>query len=173
MRPNQIKLSSQTFSDWQPVNFHGSEFGAGIGCNVSEGAVLTYSIEFTFDNPYTKLPVSISRTTTTATATFKEEHGKAVGDTITVGGHREDNLKGTFEITAATATTVDFTVADTGSASENGYAVVCTVFVHPDISGVSDNQEAAFDKPPTAYRLNCTSYTSGLVTANITFADLP
>lgn len=171
MRPKQIKLDSQAFSNWVPVNFHGSEFGAGVGCNVS--GTLTYNVEFTFDNPYTKLPVSISRTGTTATATFKEAHGKVAGDTITTGGHREDNLKGTFEIDAVTDNTVDFTVADTGSTSESGYAVVCSVFIHPDISGATDNQEAAFDQPPTAIRANCTSYSSGLLTVNLTFADLP
>lgn len=174
MRPKQQKLTALGTSPWVVVDFHSGAFGVGIGVNLSESADLTYSVQFTFDNPFKELDCTITRATTVATATFSENHGKAVGDDIQVNGIREDNLKGLFVIASVPSeTTLTYTVVDTGSTSEKAKAVLYSVFTHPDLSSLTTKAEAALSQPPTAIRLNCTVFAVGTVTANYTFVDLP
>lgn len=174
MKQKQQKASAAGALSWIPQPFQGSSYQSGVAVSLSEGATLTYSVEFSLDNPYKQLDCSISRSATTATVTFKENHGKAVGDSIQVNSTREDNLAGVHAIASVPSeTTLTYTVSDTGSTSENAKAVLYTVYAHPDLSALSANAEAGFVQPPTVVRLNVTAYTSGTVTANYTYTDRP
>lgn len=51
MRPQVVTVSSQAISVPQPVNWRERNFKLGIGVAISSGAVLTYSVQHTFDNP--------------------------------------------------------------------------------------------------------------------------
>jgi len=49
-RPIRVTVSSATSSRVIPLNTYISPFNVGIGCDVSAGGVLTYTVEHTFDN---------------------------------------------------------------------------------------------------------------------------
>ena len=49
MRPFSVTVGSQTTSDVLPINWRQLPFSVGIGCVVSPGANLVYSIQHTFD----------------------------------------------------------------------------------------------------------------------------
>ncbi len=125
MKPAKQTLTALSNAPWVPVDYRVNGFGIGIGVNVSDGGVLTYSIQHTFDPVSAPVSVSIARVTTAATVTFDEAHGKSIGDSITVTGTTEDNLVGTFAIASVpTDTTLTYTVTDTGSAAESARASV-------------------------------------------------
>ena len=167
MRPKKQSLSAAGDANWIPVDFRGDQFGISIGVNVS--GTLTYSIQHSFDSPYNTMPVTITRTTTTAVADFGEPHGKVVGDSINVIGIREDNLDGVHEITAVATNTVSYVVANTGSTSEQGKAILFSVFENDDLTALTASADGGYVLPPTVTRLSVSSYTSGTVTANFTF----
>ncbi len=52
MRRQDVTLSSATASAPLPINSIESAFNIGIGCVLSAGAVLTYSVQHTFDNVF-------------------------------------------------------------------------------------------------------------------------
>lgn len=52
MRRQEVTLSSVTSSAPLPVDYRAAVFNIGIGCSISSGAVLTYSIQYTFDDVY-------------------------------------------------------------------------------------------------------------------------
>lgn len=167
MRPKKQTLSAAGDANWIPVDYRGNQFGVSVGVNVS--GALTYSIQHSFDSPFDEKPVTITRVTTTATADFGEPHGKVVGDSINVIGIREDNLDGVNAITAVTANTVDYVVADTGSTSEEGKAVLFSVFDNDDLNGLTVSADGGYVLPPSVTRLSVSAFTSGTVTANFTF----
>ena len=167
MRPKKQTFSAAGDANWSPVDFRGDQFGVSIGVNVS--GTLTYSIQHSFDSPYNTMPVTITRTTTTAVADFGEPHGKVVGDSINVIGIREDNLDGVHEITAVAANTVSYVVADTGSALEEGKAVLFSVFSNDDLAALTASADGGYVLAPSVTRLTVSAYTSGTVTANYTF----
>jgi len=166
---SQIVANAAGLSDFYPVSNYGEWNGQGIQLHISDGASLPYSLEFTNSPLGNKLPISVSRTTTTATATFKVNHGLQVGDVVVVGGIREDNLVGNFKVASVPAADqVTYTVADTGATSaEGGYAVPLAVDTNADADGVTGDVVTNFVLPPSAFWVNVTSYTSGRVTANI------
>jgi hypothetical protein len=51
-RPVRVTVSSQTVSNVIPLNTYGDPFNVGIGCDVSAGASLTYTVQHTFDDVF-------------------------------------------------------------------------------------------------------------------------
>jgi len=49
-RPVYVTVSSQTASKVIPLNTYADPFNVGIGCDVSSGGSLTYTVQHTFDN---------------------------------------------------------------------------------------------------------------------------
>ena len=52
MRRQEVVLSSATASAPIPVDYRAQVFNIGIGCSLTAGATLTYSIQHTFDDVY-------------------------------------------------------------------------------------------------------------------------
>lgn len=50
MRPQSITVSSATTSAWLPVDHRKIPFNIGFGVVVSAGGVLTYKIQYSFDD---------------------------------------------------------------------------------------------------------------------------
>ena len=170
MRPKRQFLDAQGNAPWVPVDYRGTQFGVGIGVNVSDGATLTYSIQHSFDEPELLLDCTISRAATSATARFKEAHGKVVGDSINVTGINEPNLSGVFDIASVPSdTTLTYTVSDTGSTDERARAVLFSVFENADLSGQTGKQNGNYVLPPSVIRLVITAHTDGNATANYNF----
>lgn len=51
MRPIIATVGSQTTSATLPVDYVDTYFAIGFGCVISAGAVLTYKVQHTFDDP--------------------------------------------------------------------------------------------------------------------------
>lgn len=51
-RPVRVTVSSQTVSSVIPLNTYGDPFNVGIGCDVSAGGSLTYTVQHTFDDVF-------------------------------------------------------------------------------------------------------------------------
>ena len=49
-RPVRVTVGSVASSSVIPLNTYGDPFSVGIGCDVSAGGVLTYTVQHTFDN---------------------------------------------------------------------------------------------------------------------------
>lgn len=49
-RPVRVTLGSATASQVIPLNTYGDPFNVGIGCDVSAGGSLTYTVQHTFDD---------------------------------------------------------------------------------------------------------------------------
>jgi hypothetical protein len=52
MRPIRVTVGSQTSSAPIPLDHYVTPFNVGIGCALSSGASLTYTVEHTFDDVY-------------------------------------------------------------------------------------------------------------------------
>ena len=169
MFPQKQTLDAATNAPWMPVNFRVTDFGVGVGVVVSEDGDLTYSVQFAFDSPYLKTACSLSRSGSTATATFKEPHGHKVGDSAVISGTIEENFVGTFDVAAVpTPTTFTFSVTSTGATSTEADAVLLGVFTHEDLLDQTESASAGFVLPPSVMRLSVSDYTAGMVTANYT-----
>jgi len=172
MKPKKQVLTAAGSSDWITNDYRVSDFGVGIGVNVSSGGVLTYSIQHTFDQTDTPIACNINRSVTTATATFSEPHGKSAGDSINVIGTRENNFAGVHEITGIFSdTALTFTVSSTGSTNEDAQAILYSVFEHDSLTGLSVNADGGYTLSPSAMRISVTAFTSGNVTANYVFSS--
>lgn len=68
----------------------------------------------------TKAVASITRSGSTATATFSTDHGLYTGESVVIAGAVETDYNGTFTITAPTATTITYTVSGTPSTPATG-----------------------------------------------------
>ena len=169
MRPQEVTVSSATFSNWIPVNAKQKNFGVSLGCNISSGAALTYQVRHTFENPWAAREVSISRATTTATVT-DTAHGLSVGDQVVVSGSGSTVLDGTYAIAAITdANVYTYTVANSGpTASVPGTRLVSLKpFAHDTITAQTADAQGNYAFPVRAIQLNVTAYTSGSVTLAI------
>jgi len=49
-RPVRVTVASASASAVIPLNTYGDPFNVGIGCDVSAGGSLTYTVQHTFDN---------------------------------------------------------------------------------------------------------------------------
>jgi len=170
-------LASAADGEWISVPHTGLQgsFGIGVGCGLSTSANLTYSVEYTMDDPQLKQDVSITRSTTTATITFTAggtayNHGLITGDSITVAGSGDSNLDGTYSFTRTSDTAGTYTVADTGISSAKAKCVTMKVFTATDFSSLTVAAQGGFVLPVTAVRSTISSYTAGQLTVNFVFS---
>ena len=165
MRPQYVRCDAAEFTRWVPLNRYSSTFGVGLGVIFADGATLTCEVQHTFDDIYAKrTDFSISRTTTTATATMVN-HGLAVGSWVKVTNAGAP-LDGEFAV--ASITDFDhftYTVANSGATASSGNASIqsARVFAHDALTALSANADGNYEFPPVACRLNCSAYTDGFV----------
>ncbi len=167
MRPVKVTVGSQTFSNWIPINELANAFQIGLACCISSGASATYKVQHTFDEPGPDglHPVSISRTTTTATVT-DTDHGLSVGDNVLVEQSGSTNLDGSYAVASVTNQNVyTYTVANSGATADNGNAKAHNfrVFDHAIITGQTGRIDGNYAFPIQAVRLNVTTWASGKV----------
>jgi hypothetical protein len=165
VRPTYVTQGALGASAWIPVNRLQNGFGIGLGCTISSGASLTYSVQHTFDDPSPKQCV-ITRSTTTATVT-STAHGLSVGDNILVTGAGDANLNGSYAVASIVdANTYTYTVANTGLTTANAGVTVqeYRVFNHATLVGQTTRQDGNYAFPPAMVRITNTVYASGNVT---------
>jgi protein involved in polysaccharide export with SLBB domain len=162
-------LSGGAYGPWIVLDYLQRPFDVALFVDLSEDASgITYSVEYTPDNPNTgKLTqnnvVSLTRVTTTATLTFLNPHNLGVGDSVTVTGSGDATLDGTFAV-ASTPTTTSLTYAvATGTAQGSVYtqAVPMTVFPHETLVALTADASGNFAFPCAACRLHITAWVAG------------
>lgn len=169
MKTTSVTVGAAGVSSWIPLDTNRLPFNVGFGCTIAYDSTLTYSAQYTFDNLGNQQTCTISRSTTTATATVKS-HGLTVGDSVLVLNSGDSNLDGTRVVVSVTgADTFTYTVSNTGlTASVLGCtAIVMRVFDHPEIDDETTATNGNLAFPCTAIRLIVTAYTDGSVTMTV------
>lgn len=181
MRPTLLSLAAAGNSPWAPINYLQLSFAIGLGGIPTSGAVLTYSVQHTFDDPLLRRLVSITRSGTTATV-VDPDHRLSVGDSVIVSGSGDPNLDSAiasassrdtvggqpipYDVASVVdANTYTYTVANTGAtvASPNTYLNSLRVLNHATMAAITARADGNYQFPPQAVRLKVTSYTSGKV----------
>lgn len=168
MRPIKLTASAAGTTRWVPIDYRQNAFGVALGCIVTSGASLTYTVQHTFDSPYDMVPFYATRSTTTVTATITD-HQLTAGDTLLVIGAGAP-MDGRYIVASVVdANNVTYTVANSGvTASAPGATVNLTrAFNNAVIVAQTAAKDANYAFPVRAIRLNVTAYTSGKVTLTI------
>ena len=178
MRPAHIAVGATGPSDWVPIDYPEAGFGVGYRCTVQEGASLTYKVQhgFLLGEPISL--ANLTRSTTTATATwrvgtnttaddFNASVGLQTGDCVLMGGYGAP-FDGVFTVTVVSGTSFTFTVANSGpTSSTTGYCQRVQVADDPIVVGATGSTEGNIAFPCWALRLNATVYSSGAVNMSI------
>lgn len=163
MRPVLVSQSAAGASAWVPVAYSQNSFALGLGVVLSTGANLTCAVEHTFDNLDPVTPVTISRTTTTATVTHPA-HGLLTNDSAVIAGTGSSNFDGQRTITVVDANTYTYTVSNAGDTSASGFAASGRVFTHLTLTGLTARADGNYAFPVRAVRLRNSAYVSGTST---------
>lgn len=163
MRPVAVSLSAAGASPWVPVAYNQNSFALGLGVVLTSGANLTYSVDHTFDELAPVTPISISRTTTTATVTHLA-HGMTSNDSAIISGTQSSNLDGQQTVTVVDANTYTYTVLNSGSTAAVGFAASARVFTHVTLAGLTTRTDGNYAFPVRAVRLRNSAYVSGTST---------
>lgn len=104
-----------------------SAFSTGDSVTVAGASPTTYNGTFTVTgttpgSPQTTVPLSITRSGTTATATTSngQPHGLTNGSSYALSGATQSQYNGTFTVTVTSTTAFTFTVTVTGYSAPNG-----------------------------------------------------
>lgn len=163
MRPVTVRLSAAGVSSWIQLNRLQWLTNVGLAVKLSSGAVLTYSVEHTFDNIHDITEnFTLSRVTTTATLT-QTNHGLSVDDWIMVEGAGAP-FDGEFAVvTVADANTLTYTVANSGvtTGARTARLHKARVFPHAVLAAQTVSADSNYAFPCFACRLNVTAYTGG------------
>ena len=183
MRQMSKTVSAAGDSGWVFVDYRRSDQQIGFQVSLSDGAVLTYDVDYTLDANSKQgwRNVTLARAATVATVTLPA-HGLKVGDNVQLvaSNYRTHNPNPNFEGSFDVASVVDadnftITVADAGDTTGVARALTFSVIPHPTVSGETTAQVGNFDPDATddvaavisGLRLNVTSYTSGAATLKV------
>jgi archaellum component FlaF (FlaF/FlaG flagellin family) len=106
-RPVRVTVGSVASSAVIPLNTYGDPFNVGIGCDVSAGGSLTYTVQHTFDNVQ-------SPTFNPATATWFSNSTIVAQTTDKDGNYAYPVTAVRLTVTAWTSGTVTMTVIQAG-----------------------------------------------------------
>lgn len=163
MRPVSVSLSAAGASPWVPIAYNQNSFALGLGVVLTSGASLTYSVDHTFDELNPVVPITISRTTTTATVTHPA-HGLSSNDSAIIAGTGSTNFDGQFTVTVVDANTYTYTVLNSGATSASGFAASARVFTHETLLGLTAREDGNYAFPVRAVRLRNSAWVSGTST---------
>lgn len=176
MRPVLITQGALGSTLWVPINQLQPAFGIGLGASVTSGAVLTYSVQHTFDDLSTTMRrgVTITRAATVATV-VDIDHRLSVGDSLIITGTGTANLDspvdssgrplGNDVATVVDANSYTYTVANSGPTADQGntYLLSARVYNHSTMTGQTGRVDGNYAFSIQACRLKVTAYTSGKV----------
>ena len=181
MRPIQVAVGATGASPWIAVDYQSAPFGIGGrvalgGTTGSSGATATFSVQHAFcQMSQPQSDVTLSRTTTTATLTFRtiteggvttagQSHGLSTGDAVRVEGVGAP-FDGCYDVaTVPSPTQVTYTVANSGlSSNALGSTNVWRMYVgnNPNVSGATGSTDFNYGFAPNYIRLNVTAWTAG------------
>lgn len=177
--PVKVKISGAPgISPWIPLDYVARTFNVGLFASLSEDASVgaTYSVEMTPDNPNqgksTRNPVvSLTRTGTTATLTWANNHDLVTNDAVKTYNTGDPNLDGDFNVASTPSpNSITYTVANTGATVGSPYAeaIGLRVFgVATAMTAATTRQTASLQTPVWAVRLHVTALTAGDITLEV------
>lgn len=157
---------------WVPIDYLEHGFGVGYYVSVQASSTLTFKTQHAFyanpgdptaGSPDYQLPVSITRSSTTATLTLPLSPAPKVGDCVIVEGAGAP-LDGTYDVAGVTSgTVVTYTVANSGVTSAAAGARVRYLHVEDDtvVTGKTASTSGNIAYPINALRLYLTAYSAG------------
>lgn len=166
MRPVRVRLAAAGNSVWIPIDRYDTSIAVLLSLVFSSNKNLTANVQYTSD-PLESQACNITRSGTTATLTLAN-HGLSVGDSVVVQG-AGSTLDGTYAVASVVdQNNITYTVANSGVTVAVGAQVTpLRVFAHPVLTTITANADSNFTVPPTACRLNVSSYTAGYVDLNV------
>lgn len=162
MRPITRTLGAAGVSSWVFLSSYKPNLSVSLAFIPTSGASLTGKIQHIFDDPYIKVPVTITRSTTVASMK-KVAHGLTAADYLVVEGGGAP-FDGEFSVaTVVDADNLTYTVANSGltTADSRCLAGGARVFDHALMIAMTSRTDGNYQFPPSACRLNLTAYTSG------------
>ena len=175
MRPTFVQLGAVGYTPWVPVDRMQLAFAVSCAVTLSSGAVLTYTLQHTFDDSVTEQsrPVSVVQSaSTTATITdagppgnIDNGHGLSTGDSVTLDSTQTgiDGTYGSVTVVSATQYTVVTTINQTATATF-AKAKTFRAFPNASLAAQTARGAASYGYPISAVRLNITAWTSGTAT---------
>ena len=167
MRPVTVEVSAVGFSSWIPLDFRLVPFSVTLDVQLSDGANLTYTVEYTDDDVFDviKPPVALSRAATVAALTFPSPHVLVPGDWIAVQDAGAP-FDGDFAVATVLSTTqVTYAVVAVGPLTPARLTIVGVrrgnVRPHGGLTAQTATAVGAFIAPVRACRLNVTALTLG------------
>lgn len=165
-----LSMAAAGNSNWLPVNYWQKPFQVTVAASITAGAVLTYTVQHTSDDPQNARPItSLTRAGTVATV-VDPDHRLSTGDSLTLQNSGDPNLDVTsVDVTVVDANTYTYVVANTGilvpAAPWNVRVVTLRAYPHSDAAlvGASTRKEGALTTPVQAVRLIVPTFTSGKV----------
>lgn len=177
------------YGAWVPLSYNVENFNAQIaGLVWPGGSTLTWSLQYTLDDPVYERTVSATQSGTTITVTDQGGtapnsvwygpgaaygHGMSVGDCVILKG-LGSNMDGTYDIATAannTTYTVTSAVSQTATAAVGARVTPLRIWIHPLFSAVTGARTGGpigISQPPTvspvivmAVRPAITAWTSG------------
>lgn len=177
MRLNRASVGSAS-SVILPLDPHKTSFAMNTMMYGSSTISATAQVDGTLSDLGNLIPVTISRSTTTATVTFPSVNPHTLGGTkdyVVITGTGNSNLDGTYPVASVTNDTVlTYTVANSGASTGIGFAtpvrfietVIASASVSataPAVPAVSATAANLYLTPFSAVILKCTSYSAGTV----------
>ncbi len=163
MQQQTVRVSSATFSPWIPFDNRRSWFGAGLAVVISDDATLTYSVQHTYDDLYTKNTAwTATRSGTTVTVEYVN-HGVVAGSSVLVEGAGAP-FDGEFSVASVVdADSFTYTVANSGAttAVPGSRMGLARVFEHTTLTSQSASKDGNYAYPPAFCRLLVSAYTDG------------
>jgi hypothetical protein len=162
---------------WLPLDYLQRPFNVGLYASLSSDASgITYSVEYTPDNPnQTKgtrnQVVSLTRVAGVVTIVYAAPHGVAVGDAVKVYNSGDPNLDGDFPVASTPSTnSLTYAVANTGALVGSTYteAIALRVFaLAANLTAATTRQSGLLLTPAWAVRLHATAWVAGSVTLEV------
>jgi hypothetical protein len=154
-----------------PVDYRSVPFAIGVIGVLSSGAVLTWGLQHTFDDPGPDgaLPVGYSQVTNTITVTDTRQvngvtgHGLSVADSVYLNGIAA-TPDGDYQVASVVSAT-QYTVASAVSQTVTGQATAHNFRwdTHVSLTGQTTRADGNYAFPVRALRLNVSAYTSGYI----------
>jgi len=168
--PVNVQQSANGASKWIPLDMQQRPFNVALLASLSYNANLTYTVQFTPDNPFVTQYCSVAISGTTATVTYATAHNLNAGDSVTILNSGDSGIDGVWQVASVpSATTLTYTVgATTLTASlPPCQAVNMRVFSHDTMQNLTARADGNFAFPVWAVRVNVSNYVAGSVTLSV------
>ena len=183
MRPVQVITGATGPSGWVEIDYLQKAFAVGFLCTVGGATApsMIYKIQAGFYSGNYDTELTLTRSTTTATLTFKAaytdpntqaawvNHGLSTTDSIVVNGAGAP-FDGTFQVASVTdSRVITYTVLNSGATTAAPGFRVARMFVsdHPIVTGATGSTAGNYAYPINYVRTNITTFGSGSLTLSL------